>query len=341
MGHEGEDERQQVDRREHDRHRLGEPQLHLGGAELRVGRVEERREDQRRHGQRQHGARHAGRGAVEGEHRLLEAGRHERQAENQQQVAEDAADDRRLDQLHHAGAECDDCNDQLGGIAEGRVEEAPHRRTGALGQVFRGLAEELGEREDGQAGEAEDQHRLGALPREPDCGRHRGQQQVTQLQPEGVADHRRHAPRRWLLRRRGVRRAARGDGLGLGSAALGPPIALGRDSAPEPGRSACPCLGPGFDRAAHRARGVPPVRQTGWLVRRGAVVRAPAVSADPSAVRGAPGPLAFPRSGRPGPRGRRATRSDGRPSSARSPRAGSPRRCPWSRRAGPSANAPG
>ena len=63
-------------------------------------------------------------GAVELLRAAAEAADEERQAEHEQQVADDAAGDRGLDQLDVPVAQRDDRDDQLGGVAEGGVEEA-------------------------------------------------------------------------------------------------------------------------------------------------------------------------------------------------------------------------
>ena len=72
--------------------------------------------------------------------RAAEAADEERQPEHQQQVADDAAGDRGLDQLDVALAQRDDRDDQLGGVAEGRVEEAAAApgRSGARAARCRG-----------------------------------------------------------------------------------------------------------------------------------------------------------------------------------------------------------
>ena len=117
-------------------------------------------------------------------------GRHQRQAENQQEVAENAADDGGLDQLDEAGLERDDRDDQFRRVAEGRVEQAADGGAGTLREMFGGFAEVLGERQDGQAGHDEHERRIGALPREPDAGRHRREQEVSHPEAERVADDR-------------------------------------------------------------------------------------------------------------------------------------------------------
>ena len=49
----------------------------------------------------------------------------------------------------------DERDDQLGGVSEGRVEEAADPRPRVLGRVFRGLSDQPGERDEGDCGERE------------------------------------------------------------------------------------------------------------------------------------------------------------------------------------------
>ena len=92
----------------------------------------------------------------------LGAARDQREPEDQQQVAEDAAGDRRLHQLDQPRPQRHDRDDQLGGVAEGGVEEAADRRAGAMGQVLGGLAHVAGQRQHAEAGREEDRTTAGA-----------------------------------------------------------------------------------------------------------------------------------------------------------------------------------
>ena len=69
--------------------------------------------------------------AVEAERRLPGTPGDEAEAHDQQQVAEDAAGDRRLHQVDQARLQRHDRDDELGRVAERGVEEAADRGTGA------------------------------------------------------------------------------------------------------------------------------------------------------------------------------------------------------------------
>ena len=79
-----------------------------------------------------------GRRAVELLRAVLEAADDAGQPEDEQQVADDAAGDRGLDDRGVMRAQRGDGDDQFGGVAERGVEEAAERRSGALGEVVGG-----------------------------------------------------------------------------------------------------------------------------------------------------------------------------------------------------------
>ena len=64
------------------------------------------------------------------------AAEEEREAEHEQQVPDDAAGNRRLDQFDVSLAERDDRDDELGGVAERGVEEAAQCGAGAFGEFL-------------------------------------------------------------------------------------------------------------------------------------------------------------------------------------------------------------
>jgi hypothetical protein len=80
--------------------------------------------------------------------------------ENKEDVSDDRAGDRGLHHVVQAGVQRDDGDDELGGIAEGRIQEPtdalprPHR------QLLGGAAHPAGERNDGQGRREEDPERL-------------------------------------------------------------------------------------------------------------------------------------------------------------------------------------
>src|SRR5690606_3321683 len=78
------------------------------------------------------------------------------QAEDQQDVADDRAGDRRLDQVVKPGPERHDRDDQLGGVAEGRVQQPADAFTQPLCELLRRPAHQARERDDRQRGRDED-----------------------------------------------------------------------------------------------------------------------------------------------------------------------------------------
>ena len=80
----------------------------------------------------------------------------QREAEHEQQVADDGAGQRSADDLGQALVDRDQGDDQLGRVAERGVEEAADSGAGVLGGVLRGLADQPGERDQRGGGENEE-----------------------------------------------------------------------------------------------------------------------------------------------------------------------------------------
>ena len=83
--------------------------------------------DQADHRQRQHRGVHAGEPAVEPLHAVTQPADQKRCPQHQQRVAEDRAGDGRTSDVDLPRVDGEDGDDQLGGVAEGRVEHAPTR----------------------------------------------------------------------------------------------------------------------------------------------------------------------------------------------------------------------
>ena len=142
------------------------PEYWLGHALLADARqpaamdeLEERRGDQRGERQQQHRRLRVRSGAVE---RLLvavpAADEHGR-AQHEQDVPDDRADDRRLDDLVQPLLQGEEGDDQLGGVAEGDVEEAADAGAAAGGELLGGAAHQRGGRDHAERGRDEDQRR--------------------------------------------------------------------------------------------------------------------------------------------------------------------------------------
>ena len=161
VGAEGEQQREPVRQDEDERHRLRHVELVGPRRGLGMHRMVERREGERHDRERQHARAQTGVGPIEAKLRAVQPASDERESHDQKQIAEDAAGDGCLHQVHQAGAERHERNDELRRIAEGRVEETAHRWPGAVCQMLRGLAHVSREREHAEAGGEEDPHRRG------------------------------------------------------------------------------------------------------------------------------------------------------------------------------------
>ena len=83
-----------------------------------------------------------------------------REAEHEQQVAQDRADDRGLHDLLKSLGEEEEGDDQLGGVAEGDVEEAADARPGLRCQLLGREAHQRRRRDDPRGRAEEDDRRV-------------------------------------------------------------------------------------------------------------------------------------------------------------------------------------
>jgi hypothetical protein len=145
-----EQEREPVHDDEHGRDFLAEEECLRAGAgrggEDGRDRESDHREEERRH-------RRARRDPVEPDGGKARARHHDRPSGDEEQVPEDAPGEAALHQRHVALLQGEQGHDQLGGVSEGGVEEAPESRTKALREVLCGVAHRLRERHEGQAGD--------------------------------------------------------------------------------------------------------------------------------------------------------------------------------------------
>src|SRR6476646_10688012 len=121
-------------------------------------------------------------------HPPAEAADEKRQAEHEQQVADDAAGDRRLDQFDVSVAQCDDRDDQLRGVAERGVEKTAPRRAGTARQLLRAEANQAGERDQRRRRGHEEPRRLRRDHRQ-DPGYGGEQQQDVDRRRRDLAQH--------------------------------------------------------------------------------------------------------------------------------------------------------
>ena len=123
--------------------------------------IEHRRHDERDDREKEHDRGVGGRRAVERLGPAAETADETRQAEHQQQVADDAAGDGRFDEADVALMERDDGDDQLRRVAERRVEKAAQHRTGPARELLGAQADHAGQRHERDGRRQEDPRRAG------------------------------------------------------------------------------------------------------------------------------------------------------------------------------------
>src|SRR5262245_18210815 len=151
--------------------------------------VEYSRHHQRDDGEKQQRRRVGCRRAMELLRPPPEAADEEREAEHEQQVPDDAAGDRRLDERHVTVAEGNERDDQLRGVAERRVQEPAKRGTRSQRELLRAETDEAGERDERERGGEEYPRRLGVHRVERPRNRGRDDEEVQAVVDER-AQHR-------------------------------------------------------------------------------------------------------------------------------------------------------
>ena len=99
-------------------------------------------------------------------------------AEHEQDVADDRPGERCLHHVVQPGPQGGQRDDELGGVAEGRVQEPAHARTESLGDVLGRAAHPARKRHDGDRRRREDPDRVGVTRLERDRDRDEGEQRV-------------------------------------------------------------------------------------------------------------------------------------------------------------------
>ena len=108
-----------------------------------------------------------------------------REAEDEQEVADHAPRERAPDDLGQALGDREEGDDQLGRVAEARVEEAADPGPGVMGCVLGRLADEPRERDEGRGGEDEDEDLAAARTMDGERDR-----RDDERAPEDAAGHR-------------------------------------------------------------------------------------------------------------------------------------------------------
>src|SRR5438477_413202 len=119
------------------------------------GRREERRDGEGDDREEERGDRRAGGDPVEADGRVPRARHRDGASGDEQEISQDAARDAALHQGDMPPGKRENPEDELGGVAEARVEDCPGPRPEPLGEVLGGIAHRLGERHQGQAGARE------------------------------------------------------------------------------------------------------------------------------------------------------------------------------------------
>ena len=96
---------------------------------------------------------------------VLESANEERRSEDEQQIGENRADERGLDDVDQSGAQRKDGDEQLGQVAERRLQDAGGARAKAISQLFDTAAHQCCEQchGDGSHGERRDCTPLGVV----------------------------------------------------------------------------------------------------------------------------------------------------------------------------------
>ena len=100
---------------------------------------------------------------------MTEAADEERQAKDEQQVREDRADQGGLDDDHETGPQGEDRDEELGQVAERRLEDARRRRPESLAELVGALPDQHRQAGEGNSTDDEDDRLAGAKPVEGEC----------------------------------------------------------------------------------------------------------------------------------------------------------------------------
>ena len=119
-----------------------------------------------------------GRSTVELLRALAKSSQKEREAEHEQQIADDAACDRRLDQFDVTLVKGDNRNDELCGVSEGCVEEPTERWTRSLGKLLGPETNDTSERDQRGGGREEDPLRPWRAHRKPPRNRREDDEEI-------------------------------------------------------------------------------------------------------------------------------------------------------------------
>ena len=119
--------------------------------------VEDRGHDQSDRAEEEHRRAEAGSRAIEALHRVAETADEGCSAEDEEHVADDRSGQRGLDEIGQPLTQGQDADDQLGGIAEGRVQQPADAATEMLGELLGGTPDEGGQGQDGEYRRSKDQ----------------------------------------------------------------------------------------------------------------------------------------------------------------------------------------
>ena len=115
-----------------------------------------------------------GRAALEAQHLVPPAAGHEGEAEDEERVDEDRADQRGLHQGDEPGPEREDADEELGQVADRRLDDAGRRRAEVVAEVVGRLADQVGDPAERQRRRREGEERRGGGEVQRASQRHQG-----------------------------------------------------------------------------------------------------------------------------------------------------------------------
>ena len=145
------------------------------------GLEKDRGHDERNRGEQEGGALREDAGLVEGLFFARQAAGKHREAQNEKQIADDRAGDRGLHHFDQPGLEREDADDELGRVAEGRIEKPADDGRRSRRQFLGGLADEPCQRHDGQRRKEKDRDRRDAGKGGADRDWHEGEEREEQI----------------------------------------------------------------------------------------------------------------------------------------------------------------
>jgi hypothetical protein len=152
--------------------------LDVLGLAMMGDRCVDRGDDEGDHRQEHHAAARFRRHLIEAQLLVLPPPEQHGETEDHQHVANDRPGERGLHDRRFARTKGHEPDDELGRVAERRVEEPAHSRPSVVREVLGGLAHEASQRQDRETGDHEDGGRRGVGEPEPEGHRYEDEEGV-------------------------------------------------------------------------------------------------------------------------------------------------------------------